>query len=68
MFEGLPSLAPPAFFAATAALVRSENQTSFFLGQRRVKVQHEGIGIPAQFRHYKGHSLRHQPGNKRYVA
>ena len=38
------------------------------LGQCRVEVQHEGIGIRSEFGHDEWHALRHQAGNEGHVA
>jgi hypothetical protein len=45
----LPNRAPRAFRWASAARVRSEIKRRSFLGERRVEVQHKGIGIGAEF-------------------
>ena len=41
---------------------------SFLLSQRRIEVQHERIGVPAQFGDDERHSLSHQSGDEGYVA
>ena len=44
------------------------DQPPFLLGQRRVEVQHERVGIGAEFRDDEGDALRHQAGNEGDVA
>ncbi len=41
--------------------MRSPLKTALFLGQCSVEVEHEGIGIRAEFRDDEGHPLGHQP-------
>jgi len=44
------------------------DQTAFFLGKRRIEVEHEGIGIGAKLCHNERHLLRHQAGDEGDVA
>jgi hypothetical protein len=44
------------------------DQPAFFLGQGRVKVQHERIGVPAKLRYDERHPLSHQAGHEGRVA
>ena len=68
MLRGLPSLAPSAFFAASAASGALRDQPPLLLGQRGVEVQHERIGIAAQFGDDERHALGHQAGDERDIA
>lgn len=38
------------------------------LGERGVEVEHEGIGVGAEFRNDERHALRHEPGDEGNVA
>jgi hypothetical protein len=60
-------MAPFAFLAASADLVRSD-QPTLLLGQGRIEVQHERISVTTKFRNDEGHALRHQARHERYVA
>ena len=44
------------------------DQPALLLGQRRIEVQHEGIGIDAELGDDEGHPLRHEPGDEGDVA
>ena len=44
------------------------NHASLFLGESRIQVQHEGVGVSAQLGDQKRHLLRHQPADKLHVA
>src|SRR4051812_13368514 len=41
---------------------------ALLLGQCREQVQHERIGVPAEFGDDERHALRHQARNERHVA
>jgi hypothetical protein len=43
-------------------------QPLLFLGQRGVQVQHERIGIPAQFSNHGRRALGHQAGHKGHLT
>ena len=44
------------------------NQAPFLLGQRRIEMQHEWVGIGAQFGHDERHALRHQARHEGDIA
>ena len=44
------------------------DQPALLLGQCRVEVQHEGIGVGPQVGDQERHPLRHQPGDEGDVA
>jgi hypothetical protein len=55
-------------FLAASAFGSLRNETAFLLGQGRIQVQHKRIGVPAEFGHDEGHTLRHQAGHKSHVT
>ena len=59
MLIGFPSRAPLAFRIASAAFVRSEISRLSFFGQRRVQVQHERVGVAAEFSDDEWNALGH---------
>src|SRR4051812_38743232 len=65
---GLPSVVPLALRIASAALVRSGNQPPFLLSERRIEVEHEGIGVAAEFSDNERHPLCHQPCHKCHIT
>jgi len=43
-------------------------QGALFLGERRIQVQHERVGVGTEFGDDERHSLRHQAGDERHVT
>ena len=68
MLLGLPSLLPLAFLICQRRLGALRDQPPLLLGQRGVEVQHERIGVAAEFGDDERHALRHQAGDERDVA
>jgi hypothetical protein len=44
------------------------DQPALLLGEGGVEVEHERIGVPAEFCHQEGHTLRHQARDKGHIA
>ena len=66
--RGLPSLAPCAFRAASAAFCPFRDQPAFLFRQRSVEVQHERVCIRAKLGDYERNTLGHEIRNEGYVA
>jgi len=59
---------PGCFFRRQCGLSPLGYEPAFFLGQSRVKMQHEWIGIPTELCDNERHALGHQASDKRHVA
>jgi len=68
MFVRLPNLPPLAFRTASAAFRSLRYQPALLLGERRVEVQYERVGISAEFGDDERNALSHQARDERDVA
>ena len=68
MFVGLPSFAAARLPDRQCGLGALRDQPPFLLGQRGVEVQHERVGVAAEFGDDERHALRHQAGDERDIA
>ena len=59
----MPSFTPRALAAASAALVRSPDLGALLLGDGRVNVEHERVGV-RDLGHDERNALRHQAGDE----
>ena len=64
---GLPSLIP-VVLRSEGGFCALGDQPALLLGQRRVEVQHEWIGVGAEFGDDERHALGHKAGDEGDVA
>jgi len=66
--RGIPQLRAARLPDCEGHLRAFGDQPPLLLGERRIEVQHERVGVAPQFGDDERHPLRHQAGDERHVA
>ena len=61
-------MAPCALAAREGGFRPLRDQPPLFLGEGSVQMEHERIGVSAQFGHNERHPLRHEAGHERHIS
>src|SRR5271169_3370798 len=64
----IAELGARSFLRCEGGLSPGGNQSPLFLGERRVKMQHERVRVGAELGNDERHPLRHQPRNEMHVS